>query len=453
MGRPSLSRLRVIALLLLSFTGIFISSLWFGMNSQKDNVPSLLTQLIPAGHCTCSSWTNFNCTSSLADGTSFPASSVSRERAWSFQYPRDGSNIALNRSQCATAFPGLFEDVNRAAAFWESSGGITTEKLDNIPLKNGMAHAAIYNGELYILATKAAQHDHRRKIMAVLSAVYRALVAAPESVPEIEFVFSIEDKLEDVAGPGLPLWILGRKSSEESVWLFPDFGFWAWENPNVLVGTYSQMAQRIKESENKMVWSEKIPKLVWRGNLAFAPKLRRRLFEVARDQPWGDVKEVVWSRKDNFISMEDHCKYQFTAHLEGRSFSSSLKYRQACNSVVVSHKLQYIQHHHYLLRSSGDDQNFVQVERDFSDLPLKMEALLSNPERSQRIAENSFKTFHERYLTAAAEACYWRALWDGYAKVSHIMANKTAQHGLPYESFILQESSAIMNFEAVAVEA
>lgn len=131
----------------------------------------------------------------------------------------------------------------------------------------------------------------------------------------------------------------------------------------------------------------------------------------------------------------------------GRSYSASLKYRQACRSVIVAHKLQFIQHHHYLLVSSGPEQNYVEVERDFSDLADKLEPLVENPDAAKRIADNSVRTFRERYLTKAAEACYWRALFDGYGAVWNSSGVRDArERGLRYESFVLLESSEMVEF-------
>ena len=139
--------------------------------------------------------------------------------------------------------------------------------------------------------------------------------------------------------------------------------------------------------------------------------------------------------------------------LLGRSYSASLKYRQACRSVVVIHKLQYIQHHHYLLVKSGPLQNCVEVERDFSDLSTKMANLLDNPAKAQKIADNSVKTFRERYLTPAAEACYWRALWRGYGRVSDPAElwvpgrdGVEVKRGLRYETFLLLSSDEMLDF-------
>ncbi|EZF32443.1 hypothetical protein H101_03964 [Trichophyton interdigitale H6] len=426
-----------------------VFSLWFGMNSDRDNVHPLLTHIIPAGHCTCQTSTTFNCSESLATLPKKQPSTPALSADWNFEFDRDKANVNLSPLQCKAAFPGLFEDPYRAAAFWDSQLGISTEHLDKIELKNGMARAIIHRGELYIVATKAAQEDHRRKILAILSSMHHALsaTAGNRTQPSIEFVFSIEDRVDDISGTGHPIWALSRKASEESIWLIPDFGFWAWDNAANAIGPYNQVVDRIQRQEVTVPWSSKENKLVWRGKLSFAPKLRRNLLDIARDMSWGDVKEIVWSEKQNYISMDDHCKYKFIAHVEGRAYSSSLKYRQACRSVVIAHKLQFIQHHHYLLQSTGPYQNFVEVERDFSDLPAKMEHLLANQDLAERIANNNVKTFRERYLTKAAEACYWRELWASWAKVFNaIITDSAMDRGLRFESFLLLESQIMMAF-------
>ena len=117
--------------------------------------------------------------------------------------------------------------------------------------------------------------------------------------------------------------------------------------------------------------------------------------------------------------------------------------------------MQYIQHHHYLLISSGPKQNYDEVERDFSDLAEKMEHLVHHPEEARRIADNSVNAFRERYLTMAAEACYWRALWRSYAKVSDPAELWSMQEGglevkrgLRYETFLLLSSDKMLDFAA-----
>ena len=112
----------------------------------------------------------------------------------------------------------------------------------------------------------------------------------------------------------------------------------------------------------------------------------------------------------------------------------------------MSHKLQWIQHTHYLLKASGDNQNYVEVERNFKDLPDAMADLIAHPEKAKRIADNSVRVFRERYLTPAAEACYWRALLKAWKQVSFTPdlyadlngEGRTRMHkrGVRYETFM-----------------
>lgn len=97
------------------------------------------------------------------------------------------------------------------------------------------------------------------------------------------------------------------------------------------------------------------------------------------------------------------------------------------------------------------------MERDFSDLADKIEPLISDTEAARRIASNSVKTFRERYLTPAAEACYWRSLLDGYAGVWNSTVEQWSEstqreRGLRYESFVLLESPKMFEFDASATE-
>jgi protein glucosyltransferase len=63
----------------------------------------------------------------------------------------------------------------------------------------------------------------------------------------------------------------------------------------------------------------------------------------------------------------------------------------------------------------------------------------------QRIADNNYKTFHERYLTSAAIACYWRRLFAAWANVQGFEPQLYERNdygerilrGLPFEAYAL----------------
>jgi Glycosyl transferase family 90 len=282
--------------------------------------------------------------------------------------------------------------------------------------------------QLYVLSACFKDNDHRRKGVAILAAIYRSITAIPYDVPipNIEWVFAIEDFAPD---PSKPVWSLSRRSNDESLWVMPDFGFWSWAIPDL--GPFDAVASQIADDEMDSCFECKHKKAVWRGSIWTAPILRRALLDVSKDKDWSDIqaiREDVNNGAANYLGAAEQCHYMISVHAEGmsfsksvqakitanftpgRSYSGSLKYRQACRSVVVIHQLQWIQHYHYLLIPSGPKQNYVEVRRDFSDLESKVLRLLADPEEAKRIADNSVKTFRERYLTMAAEACYWRKL-------------------------------------------
>ena len=227
----------------------------------------------------------------------------------------------------------------------------------------------------------------------------------------------------------------------------PDFGYWSW--PETKVGTMREVQMKAAAEENvhQNSWHNKVEKILWRGATMGLP-LRDRLIEITKGKSWADVVALDWHNKESMQndlkSMPEHCNYKYLAHTEGNSYSGRLKYLQACQSVIVAHKMDWIQHHHPLMSSAGPNQNFVEIERDFSNLESTITYLQNHGDQAEQIAINNVKTFRERYLTPAAEVCYWRRLVRAWAEVSfepdfYKTINSTKQwRGLPFESFALE---------------
>lgn len=99
------------------------------------------------------------------------------------------------------------------------------------------------------------------------------------------------------------------------------------------------------------------------------------------------------------------------------------------------------------MTESGSDQNVIQVERDFSDLNRKMSHYLRNSEEAKTIALRSTKVFRDRYLTPAAQACYWRQMFRAWSSVSFepqlyrtikddLGRVRRKSRGTPFETFV-----------------
>lgn len=238
----------------------------------------------------------------------------------------------------------------------------------------------------------------------------------------------------------------------------PDFGYWAW--PEVQVGPYHEVRRRIAAIDDgettpeghiipPLPFQDKKKQLVWRGSLATNPGVRSKLLKASTGKSWASVRIIDWDDETdiryNLLPIEDHCRYMFLAHTEGRSFSGRGKYLLNCRSVVISHPLIWREAHHAALVSSGPDANYVEVKADFSDLSRKIDYLIDNPRIAELIAQNSVRTFRDRYLSPAAESCYWRQLVRSYASVcdfepllSEVRRDgRKVSRGVPFETWML----------------
>jgi hypothetical protein len=289
--------------------------------SETAEISSFMKKLLPAGSCLCESSTLFDCKFSAAEvqrhesswDAKFP---TSFEDVWQFQFGRDDVNLGLSDEQCRSAFPGLFEEIYRGVYLRvEQGSNITVEELDSIELSRGRIRALIIDRKLRILASQQMDEDHRKKGLAILQSIYRSISTDGRSISNIEFVLSIEDKVEH---PNQSIWTLSRRPYDERLWLMPDFGFWSWDLQDL--GPFDSVVEQVIRDEKYSDWDSKIQKLVWRGKMPMAPKLRRALLDASKDKPWSDVEGLVTGDShvmENYISAADQCKYMFLAHVEG----------------------------------------------------------------------------------------------------------------------------------------
>jgi hypothetical protein len=297
---------------------------------SDTDISGFVKKLLPAGNCLCESNTVFDCGLSIEALKKEPTTDVDAQSQWStewqFDYARDSLNFGLTREQCNVAFPGYFEEVHRAVeARSRRPNIVTVDELDAIEISRGMGRAMIVDGKLRVLESKHLDEDHRKKGLAILYSIYRAISADGRSIPNVEFVFSIEDMVKH---PSQPIWSLSRRTQDSNLWLMPDFGFWSWDLQDL--GTLDDVVEQVTRYEASTAWTAKIQKLVWRGKPQMLPKLRRALLDVSKDKPWSDVAGLIPGPSpvpENYISAADQCKYMFLAHAEGKPTSNLLTIR------------------------------------------------------------------------------------------------------------------------------
>ena len=364
--------------------------------------------------------------------------------SWTFDPTRDAENYGLSHAQCSSAFPKLYTSIHEMVAR-HSSNPIKQNHLDakltgnaavTLPVK-----VMIFEGELFVTDDEGMTDYYGTRLFATLDSIHRALVAFPDraQLPNCEFIISWGDQ----PAHGAPLWGYTKKDTPDyyDTWLMPDFGFFSWPEPKT--GAYTKVRRAMKKLETDLPFEKKIPKLVWRGALLVED--RGKLLEQTQDKDWADVRTINWQDpkdlEENHVALPEHCRYMFIAHVSGLSWSGQGKYVRNCHSVVVSHTLEWREIYDSALVYSGPEQNAVRVADDWSDLEATMETLLVNTTAAEKIADNAQVMLRDRYLTPAAEACYWRKLIQGYASVSFepelYEADGRTLRGVPYESFTL----------------
>ncbi|BGP28598.1 hypothetical protein JCM10296v2_000334 [Rhodotorula toruloides] len=351
----------------------------------------------------------------------------------------------LTQQQCDAIYPGLYLEIERARDYWKARGGVTEKDLDEAEQK-GQARVQIINNRMYVKSYSSEQPGTRTK--ATLALINEALITSPEPVPDIEFVIQTGDNGIPQGAP----WSLGRKEKEEQLTSMPDYSFFSWPEPQV--NSWQEVADHCREYESHLRWEDKVDQLLWRG--AFLVDIRKELWEIARKYPWGAVSDLDWGDRDSvnklLLTPEQHCQWKFLAHVEGYAYSGRLKYLTQCRSVIVAHKMRYVQHFHHLFNSdpTSPSQNIViSPGRNFDNIASVMSDLLSDDAKAKKIADTSYE-FWQHWLSVGSVACYWRRLfreWKEVMAFEPVLNRDVAS----YNSFILMgqvhwDAPAHLNF-------
>nr|POE47476.1 kdel motif-containing protein 1 [Quercus suber] len=366
-------------------------------------------------------------TETVPAASSSPAATAPLAEHWGWNATLDRNNHALTLDQCSAAFPKLYHEIDRSAAYWNKKLDGRKMGEDQISLKwstDGGLRAMIWEQQLYVISSHGLNHfgHWKERSMGTLHQIHRAIIASKEPVPNLEFSLKINDRigLTD-ASPHTAIWAFSRDINDkpmDQVWLIPDFNFWNYPRVAGAFGDFQREAIEVGSG-----WLDKVNKLVWRGTIAFNPGIRDALLQAAQDKPWSDVHKVNEDTTDaeqaKFrITLPDHCKYRFAVHTEGTTWSGRLKYLLSCHSAIIIHPLTYYTHLYHLLNPSGDEQNYVPVKKDWSDLSETMDDLTANSDKAEKIANNAAAQLRDQYFTPAAQTCYWRQLFHTWASMS-----------------------------------
>ncbi|KAI0171410.1 hypothetical protein BJ166DRAFT_221953 [Pestalotiopsis sp. NC0098] len=407
------------------------------------------------------------------------------------------NNRFLTAQQCAAAFPGLTKDIDDAVA----KGPFALEKSG--PL--GPLIAQIKDGKLFILHAASTRDLSRDMVLhrtATLHQINRALLTSPSAleIPDTIFAFNHHDnpspRTFSYSRPADP----ARNGPEAPYFPIPHFAFWSWPLPFIksLPDAAAAISALEAEYPSPSSWStDKDPRAVWRGTPHFnspstsSARGRQDLVLVAGGRPWSDVEPLKWAGPNgrnatNALDISEFCRYKYVVHTEGVTYSGRLPFHQLCASVVLSPPLGWMQHTSHLIRpvfsydlpgverTAGQgapetdkvslapypsawvaaawegqatkdpgEANMVFVAPDWSDLEAVVGWLEDHPSTAEGIARRQRATFHGGgYLSAAAEACYWRAAIRGWGSVVDYRGLGLEDlERVPYEEFVITQGT------------
>lgn len=137
-----------------------VCSILYGTRTENPSLPQVIQEVLPAGRCLCQQSTTFHCESCLdcAARPALVANATHALETWEFDPRRDGANYGLDEDQCAAAFPGLYEDIERAKNFRKGRGLVTQQNLTDFVLTKGMVRAMVHHGQVQPLLPSFPRH-------------------------------------------------------------------------------------------------------------------------------------------------------------------------------------------------------------------------------------------------------------------------------------------------------
>ncbi|KAK0543074.1 hypothetical protein OC845_006307 [Tilletia horrida] len=371
-----------------------------------------------------------------------------------YDSPFNPDDLTLTEGECDVLFPGLWKDIERAAAYYDSSKHPFTKEYLESSCQDGVfsqLRVVIYHNRLYVKMYHQSDFTRTQTTLALLNQV---VSSSRERLPNVEFCLD----LQDWGSKGK--FSLSRSPDHQDVWLMPDYAYFAWIEH--IGGSYKEFREKSEQLENRIGWGGKVSKLFWRGSMKVGRADREAMVAAASGHDWNDVQPLDWTGdRHEWVSMVDHCKYKFHGFAEGNTYSGRIRYLQHCRSVIVTHEPRWIQHntHLYNANTSSPDQNIVFVPpahegtkgtpvKDDDNAPVRydttwirlpevMDELIRDDAKAKRIADNQWSFFRERYHSSASAACYWRKAIKAFGKIQLYTVDLSGRE-IAYEELMLK---------------
>lgn len=185
------------------------------------------------------------------------------------------------------------------------------------------------------------------------------------------------------------------------------------ENQNSVILKMDRIRHFIRVNDT-VPFCNKADIAVFRGKIPHKEK-RERFFQMYFGNPICNLGDSSRHGKPEWhtekLTIRQHLDYKFILALEGNDVASNLKWVMSSGSAAVMPKPQY--ETWFMEGTLNPGEHYIEIRRDFSDLPEILEYYASHPKETQEIINNAnnythqfFDLHRERLISVLTVASY-----------------------------------------------
>lgn len=261
----------------------------------------------------------------------------------------DEANIISSSIEtCPSYFRWIHEDLKP----WRDIG--ITKEMVEAGKSVAFFRLIILDGRVYIERYKRA---YQTRDMFTIWGILQLLRLYPGKLPDLDLMFECDDKpvikksdYEAAAAanstPPVPMFHYSGDDDHFDI-PFPDWSFWGW--PEINIKPWETQLEDIKEGNKKVKWVNRMPYAYWKGNSSLGS--RRDLLKCNSRSWKAEIFEQTSSlevKHGSQSNIADQCTYRYKIYMEGKAWSTSEKYIQACDSMLLLVQPRY---HEFFTRS------------------------------------------------------------------------------------------------------
>ena len=166
------------------------------------------------------------------------------------------------------------------------------------------------------------------------------------------------------------------------------------KNTNSIILKWNKIRHFTFISKDDLPYTKKKDQLVFRAKVHSSQPQRIKFLEKYYGHPMCNIGKVnnnnlnkLWMVKR--MTYKEQLQYKFILCLEGNDVASNLKWVMSSNSIAVMPKPKY--ETWFMEGLLIEDQHYIQIKDDYSDLETKLKFFLDNPQKAKLIIENANK--------------------------------------------------------------